>query len=135
MKIAILTAMTLALFSEIHSASGQDNPLGQFDGSCDVGSPEISGSSSYDPSTGTYTMTGSGVNMWSTNDQFQFLWKRMTGNFIVRARAEFVGQGVEPHRKIGWMARFSLDSNAAYADAVEHGVGLTALQYRLAPRQ
>ncbi|HUA64741.1 MAG TPA: biopolymer transporter TolR [Alphaproteobacteria bacterium] len=133
MKIAILTAMCLLSFSEIRSASAQDNPLGQFDGSCDVGSPEISGSSSYDASSATYTMTGSGVNMWSTNDQFQFLWKKMAGDFIVRARVEFVGQGVEPHRKIGWMARASLDSNAAYADAVEHGVGLTSLQFRLAP--
>ncbi|HEY1786740.1 MAG TPA: biopolymer transporter TolR [Verrucomicrobiae bacterium] len=129
MKIAILIAMSLSLFS----VSGQDNTLGQFDSSCDVGSPKISGSSSYYPAAGTYTMTGSGANMWSTNDQFQFLWKKLNGDFIVRARVEFVGQGVEPHRKIGWMARSSLDSNATYVDAVEHGVGLTALQYRLAP--
>ena len=65
------------------------------------------------------------------NDEFQFLWKKMKGDFIVRARVEFVGAGVEPHRKIGWMARASLDSDASYVDAVEHGVGLTSLQYRL----
>ena len=77
-------------------------------------------------------MTGSGINMWTTNDQFHFLWKKMTGDFIVRARVEFVGKGVEEHRKVGWMARSSLDSNAAYVDAVEHGIGLTSLQYRKA---
>ena len=125
--------MALLFFSEISPASGQNNPLGQFDGCCDIGSPKIAGSSSYDAATGTYTMTGSGVNMWSTNDQFQFLWKKMTGDFVVRARVEFVGQGVEPHRKIGWMVRSSLTSDATYVDAVEHGVGLTALQYRMAP--
>ncbi|HXC34900.1 MAG TPA: hypothetical protein VNV43_03445 [Candidatus Acidoferrales bacterium] len=125
--------MSILLFSPIHSASGQDNSLGQFDGHGDIGSPKNSGSSSYDPAAGTYTMTGSGVNMWSTNDQFQFLWKKWTGDFIVRARVEFVGGGGEPHRKIGWMARASLDSNAPYVDAVEHGVGLTSLQFRLAP--
>jgi TolB protein len=133
MKFVILTVMSFLLFSKIGSASGQENPPGQFDGSCDIGSPEISGSSSRDPIAGTYTLTGSGVNMWSTNDQFQFLWKKMTGDFIVRARAEFVGQSAEPHRKIGWMARSGLDSNAAYVDAVEHGIGLTSLQFRLAP--
>ncbi|HEX3623925.1 MAG TPA: DPP IV N-terminal domain-containing protein [Verrucomicrobiae bacterium] len=133
MKFAVLTVMALLSFSGIGSALGQsNNPLGQFDGACDVGSPKISGSSSYDAATGNYTLTGSGKNMWSTNDQFQFLWKKISGDFIVRARVEFVGQGVEPHRKIGWMARSSLDSDAAYVDAVEHWVGLTALQYRLA---
>jgi TolB protein len=111
-------------------AFSQDNSLGQFDSHGDIGTPAISGSASYDPASQTYTMTGSGINMWSTNDQFHFLWKKMTGDFIVRARVEFVGKGVEEHRKVGWMARSSLDSNAAYVDAVEHGVGLTSLQYR-----
>lgn len=125
--------MSLLLFSANHPVLAQDNPLGQFDGHGDIGSPKISGSSSYDPATGTYTLTGSGVNMWFTNDQCQFLWKKLAGDFIARARVEFVGPGAEPHRKIGWMARASLDSNAPYVDAVEHGVGLTSLQFRLAP--
>jgi hypothetical protein len=108
----------------------QNNPLGQFDGHGDIGSPDISGSSSYDAAEQAYTLTGSGINIWGTNDQFQFLWKQMKGDFILRARLEFVGKGVEAHRKVGWMIRSSLDSSAAYADAVEHGVGLTSLQYR-----
>jgi hypothetical protein len=108
----------------------QQNPLGQFDGHGDIGSPAISGSASYDATNQTYTLTGSGVNMWSTNDQFQFLWKKIKGDFIVRARVEFIGKGVEEHRKAGWMARESLAPDAPYADAVEHGVGLTSLQYR-----
>ncbi|HXD00516.1 MAG TPA: biopolymer transporter TolR, partial [Verrucomicrobiae bacterium] len=119
-----------ALLASGVRAFSQDNSLGQFDSHGDIGSPAIGGSASYDPANQTYTMTGSGINMWSTNDQFHFLWKKLTGDFIVRARVEFVGKGVEEHRKVGWMARSSLDSNAAYVDAVEHGVGLTSLQYR-----
>lgn len=126
-----LLMSTLFTLSAIHSTLGQDGSLGQFDGHTDVGSPKIQGSASYDPASETYTLTGAGANMWSTNDEFQFLWKKMKGDFIVRARVEFVGAGVEPHRKIGWMARASLDSDASYVDAVEHGVGLTSLQYRL----
>ena len=119
-----------ALLASGARAFSQDNPLGQFDGHGDIGSPDIAGSASYDPAAQTYTLTGGGINMWSTNDQFHFLWKKMSGDFILRTRVEFVGKGVEEHRKVGWMARASLDSNAAYVDAVEHGVGLTSLQYR-----
>ncbi len=136
MRTTILTQLIMASllsFAAVHSTLAQDSALGQFDGHTDVGSPKIPGSASYDPASGTYTLTGGGANIWSTNDEFQFLWKKMKGDFIVRTRVEFVGAGVEPHRKIGWMARASLDSNAPYVDAVEHGVGLTSLQYRQFP--
>ena len=68
--------------------------------------------------------------MWSTNDQFHFLLKKMKGDFILRARVEFVGKGVEEHRKVGWMVRESLEANAAYVDCAAHGNGLTSLQFR-----
>jgi Tol biopolymer transport system component len=38
--------------------------------------------------------------------------------------------GTDPHRKMGWMARASLDKDAPYVDACVHGDGLTSLQYR-----
>jgi TolB protein len=125
-----LIFLSIFFASGISPAFSQENPLGQFDGHGDIGAPAISGSASYDAANQSYTMTGSGINMWTTNDQFHFLWKKIKGDFIVRARLEFVGKGVEEHRKAGWMVRESLDSNAAYVDAVEHGVGLTSLQYR-----
>src|SRR5580692_1953918 len=64
----------------------QDNPLGQFEGHGDIGSPAIAGSATYDAANQTYTLTGSGANIWDTNDQFHFLWKKMKGDFIIRAR-------------------------------------------------
>lgn len=54
----------------------------------------------------------------------------MKGDFILYARAEFLGPWVNYHRKVGWMVRKSLDSNAAHVNAVEHGDGLTSLQFR-----
>jgi TolB protein len=122
-----------AMLTSVSRVMSQENPLGQFDDHGDVGSPAIAGSASYDPAEQTYTLGGSGINMWSTNDQFHFAWKKLSGDFIVRTRVEFVGKGVEEHRKIGWMARASLDGNSPYVDAVEHGSGLTSLQYRLKP--
>jgi Tol biopolymer transport system component len=126
-----LVVMSFFLFGTAYFTSAQENAVGQFNGHGDIGAPNISGSADFNPTNGTYTLTGSGINIWSTNDQFHFVWKEIKGDFIVRARVEFVGKGVDAHRKVGWMARSSLDSNAAYVDAAEHGNGLTSLQYRL----
>ena len=68
--------------------------------------------------------------MWFGSDQCQFVWKKMTGDLILRTRVEFIGKGVVEHRKIGWMVRPSLDANVPYADCAEHGSGLTSLQFR-----
>ena len=75
-------------------------------------------------------IAGSGANVWADRDAFHFVWKRMTGDFIVTARAELVGKGVEAHRKLGWMIRSSLAPNAPHASAVVHGDGLASLQFR-----
>ena len=39
--------------------------------------------------------------MWGQRDEFHFAWKRLKGDFILQARVELVGQGVDPHRKAG----------------------------------
>src|SRR5207237_1259522 len=61
---------------------------------------------------------------------FHFVWKRMTGNFILSTRARFIGRGVEAHRKVGWTIRPSLDANAPHVTAALHGDGLASLQFR-----
>ncbi len=68
--------------------------------------------------------------MWGARDEFQFVWRKMTGDFIVRTHAAFVGAGVDPHRKIGWIIRKSLEADSPYVDAAVHGDGLTSLQFR-----
>jgi Tol biopolymer transport system component len=112
------------------SLSGQGAPLGLFDGHADVGAPKIAGSATYNEVSQEYGLSAGGVNMWANRDEFQFVWKRMTGDFILQARVELLGQGVDPHRKTGWMIRPSQDADAPYVDAVVHGDGLTSLQYR-----
>jgi len=68
--------------------------------------------------------------MWDTRDDFHFVWKRLSGNFILSARARFVSAGAEEHRKIGWTVRPSLDPNSAHVTAALHGDGLMSLQFR-----
>jgi hypothetical protein len=88
------------------------------------------GSVEFNAASEQYTITGSGINIWGTHDEFHYAWKKIKGNFILQTRASFVGKGVDPHRKIGWMVRSSLDTSAPMVIATVHGDGLTSLQYR-----
>jgi TolB protein len=104
--------------------------VGVFTAQTDVGRGR--GSVSYDARQQTYLIAGSGQNMWDTRDDFHFLWKRMSGNFILSTRARFISEGVEEHRKIGWTIRPSLDPGSAHVTAALHGNGLMSLQFRRA---
>ncbi len=108
----------------------QRGGLGAFETQGDIGGPRVPGSGTYNAVSQTYALAAGGVNMWADRDEFHFAWRRMTGDFILQARVEFVGQGTDPHRKVGWMVRRSQDDNAPYVDGVVHGSGLTSLQYR-----
>src|SRR5437870_11864136 len=68
--------------------------------------------------------------MWFDRDAFHFVWRRIEGNVILTARAQFDGPGVEPHRKFGWSVRSSLESGSPHVTAAVHGDGLVALQFR-----
>ena len=104
--------------------------LGVFTQNSDVGNVEIPGVASYDAEKQEYSLRGSGKNIWFGEDEFQFLYKKMKGDFILTAQVEFEGAGVDPHRKIGWMIRHSLESNSPHVSALLHGDGLTSLQFR-----
>jgi TolB protein len=109
-----------------------DGRLGQFDGHADVGMPRLAGSAVYNGASQEYALSAAGTNMWAKRDEFHFAWKRMKGDFILQARVELVGKGVEEHRKLGFIVRRSLDAESPYADVAVHGDGLTSLQYRRA---
>jgi TolB protein len=131
--IALVTAAVTAascLPSPPPPASALEKLLALFDGHGDLGAALKPGAVVEDAADGSLVIEGAGANMWFGADEGHFLWKRIKGDFIVSARVEFVGQGVEAHRKIGWMARSGLDSRSAQASAVVHGDGLTSLQYR-----
>src|SRR5437762_960411 len=111
-------------------AFSQNQPVGIFDGHSDVGANVKPGSATFIRATGQYVVSGAGYNVWGDHDEFQYVWKKMKGDFILYTRAEFLGNWVTYHRKVGWMVRKSLDGNSAHVNAVEHGDGLTSLQFR-----
>ena len=110
--------------------SGQSVRLGEFDGHADVGSPKIAGSAAYNPISQEYSLAAAGVNMWAARDEFHFVWKRMTGDFILQTRVQFLGKGVDAHRKAGLIVRSTLEADSPYVDGIVHGDGLTSLQFR-----
>lgn len=103
---------------------------GIFEAGTDLGSVLHKGSVVFDQSNGEYLISGSGANIWGKQDEAHIAWRKLKGNFILQARARFVGDGVDPHRKLGWMIRTSLAPDAASVNTAVHGDGLASLQYR-----
>lgn len=123
------TMMRMAVLLTILSSAAwaQNESLGMWSKSGDVGNPARKGSALF--SDGKYRVTGSGANIWGKHDEFQYVWRAISGDFTLVATMRFLGQGAE-HRKAGFMLRQSLDGDAAYADVVIHGNGMPALQWR-----
>ena len=119
--------LIFSLFPELSSAQ---NSLGDFSASVDVGPVKHKGQTLYDPEDQIYRLSGSGSNIWFDKDEFHFTYKKLGGNFMLRARAKFTGKGVDPHRKLGWMVRTTTEPSAAMVCATVHGDGLTSIQYR-----
>lgn len=106
------------------------NQIGIFDSNSDIGDCRLKGFSEYSAENQSYKIGGSGTNMWFGKDDFQYLWTTIQGDFILRAEVKFLGKGVDPHRKVGWIVKNNLDANSQHVNATTHGDGLTTLQYR-----
>ena len=126
-----MKTVLIACLISLLCATMQITTIGIFENHTDVGNPKIKGSTVYDKKTKTYTLNGSGYNIWFNRDEFQYAYKKIKGNFTLTAYFEFEGSGKEAHRKIGWMVRESLADTAVHISAVAHGDGLTVMQWRV----
>ena len=106
--------------------------LGIFDHEGDIGTVSPPGNAKFDSNLDAYQITSAGANMWSRTDAFHFVWKKTSGDVILTANIAFSeSRGThDPHRKAVLLFRQTLDPDGVYADAAQHGSGLTALQYR-----
>ena len=129
-QFAILLVIVFFFITGMPSAQKPSPSVGLFQDHADVGAVLHAGSAQYDRPQGTYTVTGSGANMWFTADAFHFAWKQVSGDITLAADIAFPDQGGNPHRKAVLMIRQSLDPDSAYADVALHGEGLTSLQFR-----
>ncbi|MEO5562471.1 MAG: hypothetical protein ABIR18_03530, partial [Chitinophagaceae bacterium] len=126
MKLSLSFLVSILLCTKLLS----QNPVGIFENHVDVGNPKKAGSAKFDAATQTYTVTGGGYNIWFNRDEFQFLYKRIKGDFILTADFAFTRPEGVGHKKIGWMIRESLDEQAASINACAHGDGLVVMQWR-----
>jgi len=126
LSIAVLLVVAPAL------VIAQSQPLAQgiFTDHQDVGTVLHPGSAVYDAATRSYTISGSGENMWFGIDDFHFVWKKVSGDVALQADIAFLGSGGNPHRKAVLMMRQTLDGPSPSVDIAVHGVGLTSLQFR-----
>jgi TolB protein len=116
--------------SRLEGAPDSERSVGIFENHGDVGTVLHPGSVAYDAAAKSYTVAGSGENMWFARDAFHYAWKKASGDLALTADVSFVGAGKEAHRKACLMIRQGLDADAAYVDVALHGDGLTSLQFR-----
>jgi TolB protein len=124
----LLTPLAALLYTgTMHGAES----LGLFESQGEVGKPSKAGSVAFDPAAQAYVVAGGGANMWATNDDFHFVWKRLSGNVSLVADIEGLGAANgDAHRKACLIIRQSLSPDSAYVDVAVHGSGLTSLQWR-----
>lgn len=131
---ALFLVVTICTQPRLLMSQPTAKSLGIFDDNTDVGSVTPPGTVIYNPAARTYTVTAAGANLWENIDAFHFVWKKVSGDVSLTADIDFPEKAgnPSPHRKALLMFRQSLDADSIYADAAQHGSGLTALQYRRA---
>lgn len=126
MKLPILVSLLFLGFNCI----AQPNPVGIFTHHADIGNPKVKGDATFTTGDQVYELKAGGYNIWFNRDEFHYAYRQINGDFILTANLKLLGEGKDPHRKIGWMVRASEDEAAAHVSAVSHGDGLTVLQWR-----
>lgn len=131
MRLRWYVAVTALLcLPTIASRSQTAAPVGIFETHGDVGTVLHQGSVDYDPAHKTYTISGSGENMWSTADAFQFAWKKTSGDVSLSADISFLTKTGNEHKKAVLILRQNLEADSVYVDVALHASGLTSLQFR-----
>jgi regulation of enolase protein 1 (concanavalin A-like superfamily) len=88
----------------------------------DIGAVGLAGDTSY--ADGSFTVQGSGTDIWGTGDQFRYVYQPLKGDGDIVARVSFV-EGVQPWTKAGVMMRETLTAGSAHAAMfVSAGKGL-----------
>jgi regulation of enolase protein 1 (concanavalin A-like superfamily) len=95
----------------------------------DIGAVPLAGSASY--TSGTFTVTGSGADIWGSADAFHYAYRSLTGDGTIVARVASV-QNVASWVKAGVMIRETLDPGSTHAFMLVSASKGLAFQRRLA---
>lgn len=81
----------------------------------DVGSVSATGTAAY--SSGTFTIEGSGSDIWSTADEFHYVYQSLSGDGEIVARVVSL-ENTDSWAKAGVMIRETLDANSKEASMI-----------------
>jgi regulation of enolase protein 1 (concanavalin A-like superfamily) len=95
----------------------------------DIGSPTRAGT--YSVSSGTFTVAGSGADIWGTADQFHFVYQPFLGDVEITARLGSL-QMTNEWAKAGVMIRESLNRDSRHGFMMGTGANGWAFQRRIA---
>ena len=111
--VCLVVGIVIAGAGRAHAQSTVPSPWS----SQDIGAPAVSGSSSYDQSTGSFTVHAAGTDIWGTADQFHFVYQTLTGDGTITARVDSLSYA-DAWSKAGVMIRSSLSADAAHGFAL-----------------
>lgn len=80
----------------------------------DIGGVGRQGFSHYDATANSFTVAGSGADIWGSADEFQYAAQKLTGDGSIEARVVSLDP-TDSNAKTGVMIRASLDANAMHA--------------------
>jgi regulation of enolase protein 1 (concanavalin A-like superfamily) len=140
-SVAVGTAVYVGLAATSHTSSAATTavvsqtsviplslPAPQKD--ADIGPPPLPGAAG--ARLGTYTVTGSGNDIWDRADQFNFVYQPITGDMDISARVASL-QGSTTWAKAGVMIRESLANDSRHAFALISSGRGSAFQRRIDP--
>ena len=105
-----LGAVTVSAARSVTVSLGSGLPSGYT--AQDIGAVAAAGSTS--ESDGTWTLKGSGADIWNNADEFQFAWRQVTGDVQITARVASL-QNTHQWAKAGVMIRESLAPGSRHA--------------------
>jgi hypothetical protein len=82
----------------VNASAWSGQPIGPFEDACDVGRPQLAGSTTYDAGAHLFRLAGGGTGLSETHDQLHFAWTRIAGDFALSVRVEFLGPEHAPRR-------------------------------------
>ena len=122
------TLATITANSGTISASGQAGVVASPWTSSDIGSVGITGTAHDNGST--FTVQGSGGDIWGTSDAFHFVYQTLSGDGVMIARVASITSNGGGWAKLGVMFRNSLSSSDQYVlECITPSNG-SAFQYR-----
>ena len=93
----------------------------------DIG--DVGASGSFDLTGDTFTVDGSGADIWGTSDEFHFVYRSLAGDGYILARVVSV-ENTNDWAKGGVMIRESLNANSAHAFMMMRPGTGSSFQYR-----